>query len=41
MIKPGMLTVKTMKSISHPQVTVLEIKTVIIALVPGLQAEKN
>ena len=32
MIKPGVLRVKTMKSISHPQVTVLEIKPVFRSL---------
>lgn len=32
MIKPGVLRVKTMKSISHLQVTVLEIKPVFRSL---------
>ena len=39
MIKPGVLRVKTMKSISHPQVTVLEIKPVFRSLHYTIQSD--
>ena len=40
MIKPGVLRVKTMKSISHPQVTVLEIKPVFRSLHYAIQFDR-